>query len=68
MARLTLATAQPLDRHSVSERFMWAGSWSETLLQAAGELSIDGRGKPLGAALYSIGTKLWALRGRRYTR
>ena len=68
MARLTLATAQPLDRHSVTERFMWAGDLSEILLQAAGELSIDGRGKPLVAALYSIGTKLWALRRRRYTR
>lgn len=68
MARLTLATTQPLDRHSVSERFMWAAGWRETLVQAAGELSIDGRGKPVDAALYSIGTKLWALRRRRYTR
>lgn len=67
VANLTLATAQPLDRHSVRERFMWAASWREHLIQIAGELSLDGRGTPLDAAAYSIGTKLWALRRRRYS-
>ncbi len=67
VARLTLATAQPLDRHSLRERFMWAQSWQECLFQMASELSLDGRGMPLEAAAYSIGTKLWALRRGRYS-
>jgi hypothetical protein len=67
MANLTLATAQPLDRHSVRERFMWASGWHEYLFQIASELSIDGRGAPFEAAAYSIGTKLWALRRWRYS-
>ncbi|HEX4158544.1 MAG TPA: nucleotidyltransferase family protein [Rhizomicrobium sp.] len=64
---LTLATAQPLDRHSIRERFMWASNWRECVFQIASELSVDGRGTPLKAAAYSIGTKLWALRRRRYS-
>lgn len=67
VANFTLATAQPLDRHSVRERFMWAAGWRERLIQIAGELSLDGRGMPREAAAYSIGTKLWALRRRRYS-
>jgi hypothetical protein len=67
VASLTLATAQPLDRHSMRERFMWAASWHEYLCQIASELSFDGRGRPLETAIYSIGTKLWALRRRRYS-
>jgi Uncharacterised nucleotidyltransferase len=67
VATLTLATAQPLDRHSMQERFMWAGSWRERFLQIASELSFDGRGKPFDMAIHSIGTKLWALRHRRYS-
>jgi hypothetical protein len=67
MANLALATAQPLDRHSVRERFMWASNWREILVQIASELSLDGRGMPPYAAAYSIGTKLWALCRRRYS-
>jgi hypothetical protein len=67
MANITLAGAQPLDRHSVRERFMWAANRREVLSQIAGELSLDDRGVPFGAAIYSIGTKLWALRRRRYS-
>jgi hypothetical protein len=67
VANLTLSTAQPLDRHSVKERFMWAGSWREYLVQIGSELTLDGRGAPFEAAAYSIGTKLWALRRRRYS-
>lgn len=67
MDRLTLATAQPLDRHSVRERFMWAASWRQYFLQVASELSLDRRGRPLETAVHSIGTKLWALRRRRYS-
>jgi hypothetical protein len=65
--RLSVADAQPLDRHSVSERFMWASNWRERLNQLAAELAFDGRGRPFGQALYSTGTKLWALRQRRYS-
>jgi hypothetical protein len=64
---LSVADAQPLDRHSVSERFMWASNWRERLRQLAAELAFDGRGRPFGQALYSTGTKLWALRQRRYS-
>jgi hypothetical protein len=67
MARLTVADAQPLDRHSLSERFMWAANWRECLRQIVGELAFDGRGRPLEQTLYSTGTKLWALRRRRYS-
>jgi len=67
LAKLTLATAQPLDRHSVRERFMWAASWRECIYQIASELSLDGRGTPSEVASYSIGTKLWALRRRRFS-
>jgi hypothetical protein len=67
VARLTVAGAQPLDRHSFSERFMWAANWRERFRQIAGELVFDARGRPLEQALYSTGTKLWALRRRRYS-
>jgi hypothetical protein len=67
VGNLRLAAAQPLHRHSVRERFMWAADWRERLFQVAGELSIDGRGAPLGTRAYSLGTKLWALRRRRYS-
>jgi hypothetical protein len=67
MGKLTLVTAQPLNRHSARERFMWAANWREGIVQIASELSFDGRGMPLEAAVYSIGTKLWALRRRRYS-
>lgn len=67
VVHLDLATAQPLDRHSVRERFMWATNWREVVFQIASELSLDGRGKSFEDAIYSIGTKLWALRRRRYS-
>jgi Uncharacterised nucleotidyltransferase len=67
MSRLTIDSAQPLGRYSIRERFMWAGNWTERAKQIAGELAIDGRRQPLGRTLYSIGTKLWALRHGRYT-
>jgi hypothetical protein len=67
IGRLTVSSAQPLDRHSVSERFMWAASGREGAKQIAGELFIDRRGRPFGQALYSIGTKLWALGRGRYS-
>jgi hypothetical protein len=67
LADLTLAGAQPLDRHSVRERFMWASDWREIFFQIASELSFDGRGVPGRVAAYSIGTKLWALRRGRYS-
>jgi hypothetical protein len=67
VARLDLGTAQPLDRHSVRERFMWATGWRDYLFQIASELSLDGRGRTLEQAAYSIGTKLWALGRRRYS-
>jgi hypothetical protein len=67
VARLTVAGAQPLDRHSFSERFMWAANWRERLWQIAGEIAFDARGRPLKQSLYSTGTKLWALRQRRYS-
>jgi hypothetical protein len=67
IGRLTVSSAQPLDRHSVNERFMWAASGREGAKQIAGELFIDRRGRPFGQALYSIGTKLWALGRGRYS-
>jgi len=63
---LTLASAQPLHRHSVVERFMWAETGRQRLTQIAGELFIDGRGRPIRQSLYRIGTKLWALARGRY--
>lgn len=66
--RLSLSEAQPLDRHSVSERFMWAGTGREGLKQIATELFVDDQGRPLGSALYRIGSKLWALGRGRYAR
>lgn len=63
---LTIASAQPLHRHSVAERFMWAGTGRERLTQIAGELFIDGQGRPIRQSLYRIGTKLWALARGRY--
>jgi putative nucleotidyltransferase-like protein len=65
--RLTVANAQPLDRHSMSERFMWAANWRERLRQIAAELAFDGRGRPFRQVLHSTGSKLWALRQRRYS-
>lgn len=66
--RLTIASAQPIRRHSVSERFMWAGTWREGARQVATELFIDGQGRPFADALSRIGSKLWALGRGRYTR
>jgi hypothetical protein len=65
--RLTVASAQPLKRHSLGERFMWARTGREYLTQIAGEFFIDGHGRPLDRALYGIGTKLWALGRGRYS-
>jgi hypothetical protein len=65
--RLTVASAQPLRRHSLRERFMWAQTRREYLTQIAGELFIDGHGRPLDRALYGIGTKVWALGRGRYS-
>jgi len=65
VGRLTVASAQPLRRHSLSERFMWASSTPESLRQVASELFVDGQGRPPGESMYRIGSKLWALgRGR----
>jgi len=66
--RLTIASAQPLRRHSLSERFMWAGTGREGLRQIASELFVDGHGIPFDQALYRIGSKLWALGRGRYSR
>ena len=65
--RLTIASAQPLRRHSVSERFMWAGTGREGLRQIASEFFVDGQGRPFSEALYRIGSKLWALGRGRYS-
>ena len=65
--RLSVASAQPLRRHSLSERFMWAGTGREGLRQIASELFVDGQGRPTGEALYRIGSKLWALGRGRYS-
>jgi hypothetical protein len=65
--RLTIASAQPLRRHSVSERFMWASTGREGLRQIASELFVDGHGRPFGEALYRIGSKLWAAGRGRYS-
>jgi hypothetical protein len=65
--RLTVASAQPLRRHSLRERFMWARTRREYLTQIASELFIDGHGRPLDRALYGIGTKLWALKQGSYS-
>ena len=67
VGRLTIASAQPLDRHSVSERFMWAGTAREGVRQIASEVFVDGQGRPFRHALYSIGSKLWALGRGRYS-
>jgi hypothetical protein len=67
MRDISVDHAQSLGRHSVRERFMWAGNWSERLRQVAGEFAMDGRQQPFGRTLYSIGTKLWTLRRGRYT-
>ena len=55
------------ERHMFSERFMWAANWRDRLRQVVGELTFDGRGRPLEQAMYSAGTKLWALRQHRYS-
>jgi hypothetical protein len=65
--RLTIASAQPLRRHSVSERFMWAGTGREGLRQVASEFFVDGQGRPFSEALYRIGSKLWAFGRGRYS-
>lgn len=64
---LTIASAQPLRRHSVSERFMWAGTAQRGLRQIASELFIDGQGRPRREIWYRLGSKLWALGRGRYT-
>ena len=65
--RLSIEDAQPLGKHSLSERFMWAGNWTERLQQLAGEFGLDGRRQPFHRTLHSVGTKLWALRHGRWT-
>jgi hypothetical protein len=67
MKRLSIEDAQPLGKHSLRERFMWAGNWTERLKQLVGEFALDGRQQPFGRTLYSVGTKLWALRRGRCT-
>jgi hypothetical protein len=67
MKRLSIEDAQPLGKHSLRERFMWAGNWTKRFQQLAGEFALDGRQQPLGRTLYSVGTKLWALRRGRCT-
>lgn len=66
--RLTVASAQPLRRHSLSERFMWAGTGRERLRQIASEIFVDGQGRPGSERLHRIGSKLWALGRGRYSR
>lgn len=65
---LTVASAQPLRRHSLSERFMWAGTGRERLRQIASEIFVDGQGRPGSERLHRIGSKLWALGRGRYSR
>jgi Uncharacterised nucleotidyltransferase len=67
VAELSVDQAQSLGRHSIRGRFMWAGSWIESLQQIAGEFALDGRRQPFHRTLHSIGTKLWALWRGRYT-
>ena len=64
---LPLAAIQPLGRHSLRERFMWARGWRGVKNQLACELALDGQGRSAGRMLYSYGTKLLALSRRRLT-
>lgn len=62
---LDIAELQPLGRHSLRERFLWAGTWGERLRQLAGELALDRQGRSLERTLQSLGNKLWGLSHRR---
>lgn len=64
---LTIASAQPLRRHSVRQRFMWAGTAPKGLRQIASELFIDGQGRRRSEVWYRLGSKLWALGRGRYS-
>jgi len=62
---LTLARAEPLGRHSLRERFLWAHNWQQRLGQLRLELGFDRQGRNLIQLAYSFGTKLRAIgRGR----
>jgi hypothetical protein len=67
LAGLSLATVQPLARHSLRERFMWADGWRKHLDQLRSEFSLDGQGRTIGQMFYSYGTKLRAVCRRRMT-
>jgi hypothetical protein len=62
---LDIADLQPLGRHSLRERFLWAGTWGERFRQLAGELALDRQGRSLDRAFQSLGNKLWGLSHRR---
>jgi hypothetical protein len=62
---LDIAELQPLGRHSLRERFLWAGTWSEWLRQLAAELALDPQGRSLERTLRSLGNKVWGLSHRR---
>jgi Uncharacterised nucleotidyltransferase len=64
---LPLAAIQPLGRHSLRERFMWARGWRGVRDQLICELILDGQGLSPGRTLYNYGTKLLALSRRRLT-
>ncbi|HYJ80235.1 MAG TPA: nucleotidyltransferase family protein [Longimicrobiaceae bacterium] len=61
LARLTLATMQPLDRLSLEERYMWAGSWWERARQAAFELGPAPAGYSWRHLLKIYRTRGWRL-------
>jgi hypothetical protein len=62
---LDIAELQPLGRHSLRERFLWAGTWGERFHQLAAELALDRQGRSLDRTIQSLGNKLWALSHRR---
>ncbi len=64
---LPLAAIQPLGRHSLRERFMWARGWRGVKNQLICEFAFDGQGRSPGRMLYSYGTKFLALSRRRLT-
>ena len=62
---LDIAELQPLGRHPLRERFLWAGTWSDRFRQLAAELALDWQGRTFERTLQSLGNKLWALSHRR---
>jgi hypothetical protein len=65
LAEFSLSAVQPLGRHSLRQRFMWADTWRKRLSQIRREFGLDGQGKDLRTILYSYGTKMrGVLRGR----